>query len=152
MENSEEGEGEGRSKRQRLEEEEALNHEDDGTEVECEGSRGVHGRHGAGSGDGDASETVHLPANRFGVQCLRARDKIHAVERDYSHHYIIGVGGEAGSDQIVFQHFNKLCLIGLAPSHASMANGRRIVEVDFEVGRAGDKSGRVSGKKKIGAA
>ncbi len=89
---------------------------------------------------------------RAGVKCLRARDKIHAVERDYAHYFIIDVFGEAGADQYVFQHFNNLCLVGLAPSHAAFAGGKKIVQVDFDVGRTGDKNGiKLSGKRKTGA-
>jgi hypothetical protein len=92
------------------------------------------------------------PAQPSLLKCLRARDKIHAVERDFSHYFVVDVYGEAGSDQYVFQNFNNLCLVGLAPSHAAISGGKKIIQVDFDVGRTGDKNTiKLSGKKKAGA-
>jgi hypothetical protein len=86
------------------------------------------------------------------INCLRARDKIHAVERDFTHYFVLDVYGEDGSDQYVFQNFNNLCLVGLAPSHAAISGGKKVVQVDFDVGRTGDKNTiKLSGKKKAGA-
>ena len=84
---------------------------------------------------------------------LRMREKILAVERDYTHYFVLDVGGEEGADQYVFQHFNTLCLVGVAPSSIVFKGGRRVVQVDFDVGRGGDKEvgNKVSGKKKHGA-
>jgi hypothetical protein len=58
--------------------------------------------------------------------CLRAREKILAVERDYSHFFLLDVGNEPGADQFVYKHFNGLCVIGVAPSHIAFANGRKV--------------------------
>ena len=53
---------------------------------------------------------------------------------------------------IFLQHFNNLCVIGIAPSHKAIAGGLQVVKVDFDVGRSGDKSEvKPSGKKKAGA-
>ena len=85
--------------------------------------------------------------------CLRMREKILAVERDYTHYFALDVGGEAGADQYVYQHFNTLCMVGIAPSSIVFAGGRKVTQVDFDVGRGGDKSDapKPSGKKKKGA-
>jgi hypothetical protein len=85
--------------------------------------------------------------------CLRMREKILAVERDYTHYFALDVGGEPGADQYVYQHFNTLCMVGIAPSSIALAGGRKVTQVDFDVGRGGDKSDapKPSGKKKKGA-
>jgi len=84
--------------------------------------------------------------------CLRTREKILAVERDYTHYFALDVGGEEGADQYVYQHFNTLCMVGIAPSSNAFAGGRKVTKVDFDVGRGGDKQEqKPSGKKKLGA-
>lgn len=85
--------------------------------------------------------------------CLRMREKILAVERDYTHYFALDVGGEPGADQYVYQHFNTLCVVGIAPSSVAFSGGRKVSQVDFDVGRGGDKSDapKPSGKKKKGA-
>jgi hypothetical protein len=87
------------------------------------------------------------------IGSLRMREKILAVERDYTHYFALDVGGEAGADQYVYQHFNTLCMVGIAPSSLAFAGGRKVTQVDFAVGRGGDKAEakKPSGKKKHGA-
>eukprot|EP00960_Hanusia_phi_P045303 757153-Hanusia_phi.AAC.13 len=97
----------------------------------------------------EKKEKAQAPA---GAACLRSREKLLARERDYSHYFAINVGGQEGADQFVYQHFNSLCVIGLAPSHLALRHGRKVVAVDFDVGRSGDKSDvKPSGKKKNGS-
>lgn len=100
---------------------------------------------GAGGGRDEGSGTS--------AACLRMREKILAVERDYTHYFALDVGGEPGADQYVYQHFNTLCMVGIAPSSIALAGGRKVTQVDFDVGRGGDKSDapKPSGKKKKGA-
>jgi hypothetical protein len=108
-------------------------------------SDGQGKRSDGGGGDPGEATASHCKA-------LRARDKILAVERDYTRYFAVDQQGDEGNDHFVFQHFNTLCVVGLAPSHAALSNGRRIVEVDFEVGGNKDKcSKKVTGKKKQGA-
>ena len=98
-----------------------------------------------------SSPTTATPARPAGVGALSSREKLHAVERDYTHYFALDVGGETGADQFVFQHFNTLCMVGIAPSSSAFA-GRKVSQVDFDVGRGGDKAdSKVSGKKKHGA-
>jgi hypothetical protein len=100
--------------------------------------------------DGGGGDPGEATASR--CKALRARDKILAVERDYTRYFAVDQQGDEGNDHFVFQHFNTLCVVGLAPSHAALSNGRRIVQVDFEVGGNKDKcSKKVTGKKKQGA-
>jgi hypothetical protein len=103
----------------------------------------------------DATDTTGhcLPKKNDGnAACLRMREKILAVERDYTHYFALDVGGEAGADQYVYQHFNTLCVVGIAPSSIAFS-GRKVIQVDFDVGRGGDKNAanKPSGKKKHGA-
>jgi hypothetical protein len=84
-----------------------------------------------------AAAPTNVPA-----ACLLMREKILAVERDYTHYFALDVGGEAGADQYVYQHFNTLCMVGIAPSSLAFAGGRKVTQVDFAVGRGGaDKTG-----------
>lgn len=84
--------------------------------------------------------------------CLKAREKILAVERDYTRYYVMNVGEQEGADQFVYQHFNSLYVVGIAPSHAAISNGKQVEKVDFDVGRSGDKlANKPTGKKKTGA-
>lgn len=66
------------------------------------------------------------PAEKSQPACLRAREKLLAVDRDYSHFFLLNVGDEPGADQFVYKHFNSLCVIGVAPSHVAFANGRKV--------------------------
>ena len=104
-------------------------------------------------GDMVAAATVGIEGGPVQAACLRMREKILAVERDYTHYFALDVGGEAGADQYVYQHFNTLCIVGIAPSSVAFAGGRKVTQVDFDVGRSGDKTDakKPSGKKKIGA-
>ena len=83
-----------------------------------------------------SSPTTATPARPAGVGALSSREKLHAVERDYTHYFALDVGGETGADQFVFQHFNTLCMVGIAPSSSAFA-GRKVSQVDFDVGRGG---------------
>ncbi|EKX41518.1 hypothetical protein GUITHDRAFT_112492 [Guillardia theta CCMP2712] len=97
-------------------------------------------------------ESGHMTQTSVGAACLRSREKLLARERDYTHYFATNVGGQEGADQFVYQHFNSLCVVGLAPSHVAFRDGRRIVAVDFDVGRSGDKTEvKPSGKKKNGS-
>jgi hypothetical protein len=91
----------------------------------------------------DECAGAEAPANvPAAAACLRMREKILAVERDYTHYFALDVGGEAGADQYVYQHFNTLCMVGIAPSSLAFAGGRKVTQVDFAVGRGGaDKTG-----------
>jgi hypothetical protein len=104
--------------------------------------------------DATAATGECLPKKSGGksAACLRMREKILAVERDYTHYFALDVGGEAGADQYVYQHFNTLCVVGIAPSSIAFS-GRKVIQVDFDVGRGGDKNAanKPSGKKKHGA-
>jgi hypothetical protein len=76
-------------------------------------------------------ESAHICAKRAAPAtsqpaCLTSRDKILAVERDYTHFYLLDVMDEPGADQFVYKHFNSLCVVGVAPSHVAFANGRKV--------------------------
>jgi hypothetical protein len=92
---------------------------------------------------GDECAGASAPTNvNAPAACLRMREKILAVERDYTHYFALDVGGEAGADQYVYQHFNTLCMVGIAPSSLAFSVGRKVTQVDFAVGRGGaDKTG-----------
>ncbi len=112
----------------------------EGSSVSAGGEDGTGGR----GGQGERSEKK--------AACLKAREKILAVERDYTRFYMRNVCGEEGADQFVYLHFNSLYVIGIAPSHAAISNGRQVEKVDFDVGRSGDKlANKPTGKKKAGA-
>ena len=63
-------------------------------------------------------ESAHICAKRAAPAtsqpaCLTSRDKILAVERDYTHFYLLDVMDEPGADQFVYKHFNSLSVVGL---------------------------------------
>ncbi|KAL4201534.1 hypothetical protein AMTRI_Chr02g216630 [Amborella trichopoda] len=55
-----------------------------------------------------------------------------------------------GHDQYIYRHANGLCVIGLAPTHASLSEGG-VTSVDFNVGKSDRSEIKVTGKRKKNA-
>nr|QZL12163.1 simiate [Hydrometra stagnorum] len=73
------------------------------------------------------------------------------VERYYVRKYCVGVT-DSGDDYCVLIHSNRVCLICLAPSHRLIVEKKRIVKLDWEVGKGVNRlANTVSGKWKHGA-
>lgn len=70
-----------------------------------------------------------------------------AVQRYYTTMYRPDADGSAGNDQYVHIQSNRICVVGLAPSHPILRHNLRIVSVKFA---AAVDSIEVSGKKKRG--
>ena len=78
------------------------------------------------------------------------------VERYYTQLFTVDVGGKPRHDQYVYMHSNRICVIGVTPSHAMFHCKSLIESVSFAIKGRGEKVQRdlsdlqFSGKKKRG--
>ncbi|XP_011621055.1 protein Simiate isoform X5 [Amborella trichopoda] len=72
-----------------------------------------------------------------------------AVDSNYVHYFIADFL-KPGHDQYIYRHANGLCVIGLAPTHASLSEGG-VTSVDFNVGKSDRSEIKVTGKRKKNA-
>jgi len=72
-----------------------------------------------------------------------------AIDRYYIKFFALDVGGKSGEDQYVYRHFNKLLVIGVAPTHPLISK-QTIKRVNFDVGTRNRLTNQVKGKQKKG--
>lgn len=70
------------------------------------------------------------------------------VDRYYTRFYFVRENAP-DEDHLVLIHSNRICLVGLAPSHAALA--KEIMRVDFNIGNCDRSENKVKGKSKKGA-
>lgn len=70
------------------------------------------------------------------------------VDRYYTRYYYVR-DDAPDEDHLVLIHSNRICLIGLAPSHIALR--KEITSVDFNIGNCDRSDNRVKGKSKKGA-
>ena len=70
------------------------------------------------------------------------------VDRYYTRYFFVREDAP-DEDHLVLIHSNRICLVGLAPSH--IAPQKEIVRVDFDIGNCDRSDNRVKGKRKKGA-
>lgn len=72
------------------------------------------------------------------------------TERYYTRMVNPTCGGTEGNDVYMFQHSNRLCLIGLAPKHSIISEGKTVTAVKPSEATRAALSSSMSGKKKKG--
>eukprot|EP01137_Pigoraptor_chileana_P030396 Opistho-2@16898 len=70
------------------------------------------------------------------------------IERYYEQFYAVGVKGKEGNDFYIHLHTNRLCVIGLAPSHPIVQGQLAIKEVVFDRKKKKQQD-RAPGEKKV---
>ena len=70
------------------------------------------------------------------------------VDRYYTRYFFVREDAP-DEDHLVLIHSNRICLVGLAPSHIALQ--KEIVRVDFDIGNCDRSDNRVKGKRKKGA-
>lgn len=70
------------------------------------------------------------------------------VDRYYTRYYYVRPE-EPDQDHLVLMHSNRICLIGLAPSHVAFT--KNITGVEFNIGNCDRSENKVKGKSKKGA-
>jgi len=74
------------------------------------------------------------------------------VKRYFIQRFAIAVPHPAGNTQeaheYVYQHTNGICIVGLAPKHPALREGRSIVKVDYNISKRSRLDNKVYGKQK----
>eukprot|EP01135_Chromosphaera_perkinsii_P001996 Nk52_evm43s215 gene=Nk52_evmTU43s215 len=73
------------------------------------------------------------------------------VERYYHQYLAKDCNGKEGHNQYVYQHSNRLCVIGIHPTHSIFAEKLRITKVNFQMGKFDRSVSKMHGKRKKGA-
>ena len=81
-----------------------------------------------GADGGDPNSEANKGAGHAAATCKVGS----LVERYYTQLFSCTTNGEEGQDMYVNMHSNRLCVVGVAPSHALLqVPGRTVVKVDF---------------------
>lgn len=85
------------------------------------------------------SECSHLWLNKNNDEDFKTPPSL--VERAFTPYYTRNIRNKEGNDQYIFQHFNELCIVGLAPSHSVFQQPRALKETGQEEGANERKEG-----------
>ncbi|KAL6070035.1 Actin-binding transcription modulator [Balamuthia mandrillaris] len=72
------------------------------------------------------------------------------IDRYYKQYYAVDVNGKERHDQYIYKHSNHMCVVGVAPTHPCLQEGRTVVAVNFKPGKQDHASVKVVGKTKRG--
>jgi len=91
----------------------------------------------------DVQDEVQLEFPHIGPGSSGPSEVLH---RNFSRYFLPNVKGNDMEDQYVWQHFNKLCIVGVAGKHPILTGSQAVTKVDFSQTKI-----KISGKKKKGA-